>query len=139
MLLAYHRKKKHKTQDVASGDLFSYLFIIIYLKKFDDKSKKTTCCWWCHLTSSKKCICPSAVLFPEKHECLGTHCSLIEQEKKEDSSCQISYGLRQEERQRKEVGDLLVLSRPAKSLQNGAGFSRKNLNLLGLPKRKEWP
>ena len=37
---------------------------------------------------------------------------------------------------------LLVLPRPAKSVQNGAGFSgkwRKNWNILGLPKRKEWP
>ena len=35
-----------------------------------------------HLASS------SAASFPEKNECPGTHCSLIEQER-EDSSCQI--------------------------------------------------
>ena len=32
---------------------------------------------------------------------------------------------REEERMRSEVADLLVLPRPAKSLQNGAGFSGK--------------
>ena len=31
----------------------------------------------------------SAALFPGRNECPGAHCSLIEQEKKEDSSCQI--------------------------------------------------
>ena len=34
------------------------------------------------------------------------------------------------------MGDLLVLPKPAESLQNGAGLSRKT---SGLPKRKEWP
>ena len=37
------------------------------------------------------------------------------------------------------MADLLVLPRPAKSVHNGAGFSGKNLSILGLPKRKEWP
>ena len=37
------------------------------------------------------------------------------------------------------MADLLVLPRPAKSVQNGAGFSGNNLNILGLLKRKEWP
>ena len=42
---------------------------------------------------------------------------------------------RESERRRKE--DLLVLPIPAESLQNGAGYSEKNLNIQGLPKRKE--
>ena len=37
------------------------------------------------------------------------------------------------------MADLLVLPRPAKSVQIGAGFSGKNLNILGLLKRKVWP
>ena len=37
------------------------------------------------------------------------------------------------------MADLLVLPRPAESLQNGADFSGKTCNTLGLPKRKEWP
>ena len=36
------------------------------------------------------------------------------------------------------MADLLVLPRPAKSVQNGTGFSEKTWNKLGLPKRKEW-
>ena len=31
----------------------------------------------------------SAALFPGRNECPGTHCSLIEQEEREDSFCQI--------------------------------------------------
>ena len=31
----------------------------------------------------------SAALFPRRNECPGTHFSLIEQEEREDSSCQI--------------------------------------------------
>ena len=37
------------------------------------------------------------------------------------------------------MADSLVLPRPAKSVQNGSGFSGENLSILGLPKRKEWP
>ena len=40
---------------------------------------------------------------------------------------------------RREVADFMVLLRLAKSMQNGAGFSGKNLNILGLSERKEWP
>ena len=34
---------------------------------------------------------PSAVSFPGRNECPVTHCSLIEQEEIEDSSCQICH------------------------------------------------
>ena len=37
---------------------------------------------------------------------------------------------------RREMADLLLLPRPAKSMQNGAGFSGKNLNILGMLQRK---
>ena len=37
------------------------------------------------------------------------------------------------------MADLLVLPRPEKSVQNGASFSRKNLNIPDLLERKEWP
>ena len=36
------------------------------------------------------------------------------------------------------MADLLVLPRPAESLQDGADFSGKTY-ILGLPKRKRWP
>ena len=41
-------------------------------------------------TSSALCLASSsAASFPRRNECQGTHCSLIEQEEREDSSCQI--------------------------------------------------
>ena len=83
----------------------------------------------------------SAASFPGRNECPGTHCSLIEQEQREDSSCQIcqrNRGRRKDgdedrvvrteresDRRRREVEDLLVLPRPAKSVRDGAGFSRE--------------
>ena len=88
-----------------------------------------------HLASS------SAASFPGRNECLGTHCSLIEQEEREDSSCQICHKVcdkrkdrgedrvarteRESDRRRREMADFMVLPRPAKSVQNGAGFSGK--------------
>ena len=67
--------------------------------------------------------------------------SLIVQEEREDSFCQICHRVsgkrkdgaedrmarteRESGRRRREVAGLLVLPRPAKSLQNGAGFSGK--------------
>ena len=44
---------------------------------------------------------------------------------------------RESDKRRREVADLLVLPRPAKSMQNGTGFQQRNLNKLGLLKRKE--
>ena len=51
---------------------------------------------------------------------------------------------REPNRRRREAADLLLLPRSAKSVRNGAGFSRKTLaekpsSILGLLKRKEWP
>ena len=88
--------------------------------------------------SSTPCLASiSAASFPGRNECPGTHYSLIEQKERKTSSCQISTREievkgkrkkrteRESDRRRKEVADLLVLPRPAKSLQDGAGFSRK--------------
>ena len=91
----------------------------------------------------------SAASFPGRNECLGTHCSLMIQEDREKtvptrSAREIVVKGKMEkrterdsDRRRREVGDLLVLPRPAKSVQNGAGFS-KNLSILGLQKKKGW-
>ena len=93
-------------------------------------------------SSAPRLVSSFAVSFPGRNECPGTHCSLIEQEEREDSSCQICQCLWRKERwrrrqgdedrtrireeeKRREVADLMVLPRPAKSMQNGAGFSRK--------------
>ena len=43
--------------------------------------------------------------------------------------CEIK-GEDREQEKRREIADSLVLSRPGKSLQNGAGFSEKTLKLV---------
>ena len=94
-------------------------------------------------SSTPRLASSSAALFPGRNECPGTHCSLIVQEEREDSFCQRVYGQRKdvggdrvarvrEEEKRSENAGLLMLPRPAKSLQNGRGF----MNILGLPKRR---
>ena len=79
----------------------------------------------------------SAASFPGRNEYPGTHCSLIIQKEREKtvsarSAREIEVKGKMEkrtegdsDRRRREVADLLVLPRPAKSVQNGAGFSRK--------------
>ena len=92
-------------------------------------------------SSAPRLASSSAVSFPGRNECLGTYCSLIEQKEIEDSSCQICQrvcGRRKDEGEDwvarteresdwrgRERADLLVLPRPEKSVQNGAGFSGK--------------
>ena len=42
-------------------------------------------------SSAPRLASSSAVLFNGRNKCPGTHCSLIEQEEREDSSCQIYH------------------------------------------------
>ena len=42
-------------------------------------------------SSAPRLASSSAASFPGRNECPGTHCSLIEQEEREDSSCQICH------------------------------------------------
>ena len=42
-------------------------------------------------SSAPRLASSSGVSFPERNECPGTHCSLIEQEEREDSSCEICH------------------------------------------------
>ena len=93
------------------------------------------------VSSAPRLASSSATSFPGRNERPGIHCSVIEQERREDSSCQICHRVsskrkdggedrvarteRESDRRTKEMADLLVLLRPAKSLQNGAGFSGK--------------
>ena len=44
-------------------------------------------------SSAPRLASSSAASLPGRNECLGTHCSLIEQEEREDSSCQICHGV----------------------------------------------
>ena len=41
------------------------------------------------MSSAIRVASSSTVSFPGRNECPGTHCSLIEQEEREDSSCEI--------------------------------------------------
>ena len=89
-------------------------------------------------SSAPRLASSSAVSFPGRNECPGTHCSLIEQKEKKDSSCQICHRVSdnrkdggedrtrvRQEKKRRKMADFMVLPRPAKSVQNGAGFSGK--------------
>ena len=44
-------------------------------------------------SSAPRLASSSAASFPGRNECPGTHCSLIEQEEREDSSCQICHSV----------------------------------------------
>ena len=86
------------------------------------------------VSSAPRPVSLSAASFPARNECLGTHCSLIEHGKREKtvparSAIVIEVKGKTEKRiggqeldGRREVEDLLMLPRPAKSVQNGAGF-----------------
>ena len=74
-------------------------------------------------SSALRLVSSLAASFPGKNECPGTHCSLIIQEEKEDSLCRVART--ESERRRREIADLSVLPKPAKSLQNNAVFSGK--------------
>ena len=49
-------------------------------------------------SSAPRLVSLSAVLFPGRNECSATHCSLIEQEEREDSSREIEGKRKTEER-----------------------------------------
>ena len=85
-------------------------------------------------SSAPRLASSSAASFPGRNDCLKTHCSLIEQEDREDGSCQICerdrgkrkdggenrvLRTKREEEKRREMVNFLVLRRPAK------GFSRE--------------
>ena len=94
--------------------------------------------------------------FPGRNECLGTHCSVIEQER-EDSSCQIcqpEFEIRgkMEERtgwrgqnksqiigEEKRNGRLVGAAETSKEHAEWCMASAKKLEHTGLLKRKEWP
>ena len=88
----------------------------------------------------------SAASFPRINECPGTHCSLIVQEEREDSSCQRVCGKRkgeEEDRARvkeeeKRSGVLAGAAETSEKLAKKRRLQRKNFQ-LGLPKRNGWP
>ena len=90
-------------------------------------------------SSAPRLASSSAALFSRRNECPGTHCNLIEHEEKKtvpDKSARefeikrkdggrnkMARTKRESDKKRREMAELLVLPRPAKSVQNGAGFS----------------
>ena len=98
----------------------------------------------------------SAASFPGRNKCAGTHCSLIEQEERENSSCQICQrvsgrkkdgGMYREarteresdKREEKRNSKLVGAAKTSKEHAKWRRLQRKNLNKVGLMKRKEWP
>ena len=78
-----------------------------------------------HLASS------SAALFTGRYQCPGTHCSLIEKEEREDSSCQVRNSWK-ERPSRLVVGT----AKTSEELAESCRLQHKNLSKLGLPKTK---
>ena len=99
----------------------------------------------------------SAASFLGRNDCPGTHCSLIEQEDRKDSSCQIFHTVRDKRkdggedrvarteresynRRRKEKWQTCWCCRDQqRACKMAQASAEKLVNILGLPKRKEWP
>ena len=82
-----------------------------------------------HLASS------SAASFPGRNERPGTYCSLIEQERTGWRGQNESQIVGEEKRN----GRLVGAAETSKEREEWRRLQRKNLSILGLPKRKEWP
>ena len=100
-------------------------------------------------SSAPRLASSSAVSFPGRNECPGTHCSLVEQ-RRVDSSCQICNRVwdnrkgggedRARVRQKeKRNGRLYGVAETSKERAESRRLQRKNWSKLGLPKRKDWP
>ena len=104
-------------------------------------------------SSAPRLASSSSASFPGKNECPGNHCSLIEQEESEDSSCQSATEFeirgKMEERtrwrgqnesqiegQEKRNGRLVGAAETSKERAEWRRFQRKNLSILGLLKGK---
>ena len=106
-------------------------------------------------SSAPRLASSSATLFPRRNECPGNHCSLTEQER-EDSSCKICQRVlgkckdggedrvartkrESDNRRREEKWQAFDAAETSKERAEWRRLQRKNLNVLGLMKRKEWP
>ena len=107
-------------------------------------------------SSAPRLASSSAVSFPGRNECPGTHCSLIEQEREKTvparSATEFEIREKMEERtgwrgqnesqivrEEKRNGRLVGAAETSKERAEWRRLQRKNLNIMGLPKRKEWP
>ena len=104
-------------------------------------------------SSAPRLASSSAASFPGRNECPGTHCSLIEQEiqktvparefqvkeKMEERTEWRGRNESQIEEKEKKNGRLYGVAETSKERAEWRRLQRKNWNILGLPKRKEWP
>ena len=102
-------------------------------------------------TNSAPCLCSSSTTsFLGRNKCLGTHCGLIEQEEKEDRSCQrnrsrrrdggedrVARAEREPDRKREEKWQTCWCCRDSKELAQWHRLHLKNLSTLGLLRRKD--
>ena len=92
-------------------------------------------------SSAPRLASSSAVSFLGRNECPGTHCSLIQQEEREDRSAtefEIKRrGQNESQIEEKRNGRLCGATETSKERAEWRRLQRKNLNILGLPKRKE--
>ena len=106
--------------------------------------------------SAPRLASSSAVSFPGRNECPGTHCSLIEQEERQDSSCQICHRVldkrknggedrvarterKSDSRRREEKWQTCWCCRDQQGACRMAQASAEKLEHSGPLKRKEWP
>ena len=106
-------------------------------------------------SSAPRLASSSTMLFAGRNECPETHCSLIKQEEREDSSCQICHRVwdkrkdggkdkaarteRESDRRRREEkrnGRLVGAAETSKEYAEWRKLQQKNWNILGLPKKE---
>ena len=104
-------------------------------------------------SSAPRLASSSAALFLGRNECPETHCSPTEQEEREDKSAtKFEIRGKMEERagwrgqnesqivrEGKRNGRLVTAAETSKERAEWCRLQRKNLSILGLLKRKEWP
>ena len=104
-------------------------------------------------SSAPRLASSSVALFPGRNECPGTHCSLIEQKDRDPARSPAEFEIKgkMEERtgrrgqnesqtgEEKRNGRLVDAAETSIERGEWRRLQRKNLSILGLPKRKEWP
>ena len=106
------------------------------------------------MSSAPRLASSSAALFPGRNECPGTHCSLIEQEERETVPARSAREMREKgkwrtgwrgqnesqiEGEEKKSGRLVGAAETSKEHAEWRRLQQRNLNILDLLKRKEWP
>ena len=93
-------------------------------------------------------LASSSVMFPGRNECLETHCCLSIKEERRQFLPDLPKSLRQKKdggenratvgEEEKKSGKLIGVTKTSKELAEWRRLQPKNLNILGLAKRKKW-